>query len=68
MGNAQRGNNIMNDIIFENIVRTLKLGNQCIIFAHKRAETYSTAVELIEILKTRTKHLSLFDCENSYRA
>jgi len=51
LGNAQRGNNIMNDIIFENIVRILKMGKQCIIFAHKRAETYSTAVELIEILK-----------------
>ena len=51
MGNAQRGNNIMNEIIFENLVRILKMGKQIIIFAHKRAETYSTAVELIEILK-----------------
>jgi replicative superfamily II helicase len=58
----------MNEIIFENIVRILKMGKQCIIFAHKRAETYSTAVELIEILKQRNKYLSLFDCENSYRA
>lgn len=44
------------------------MGKQCIIFAHKRAETYSTAVELIEILKQRNKYLTLFDCENSYRA
>jgi hypothetical protein len=26
MGNAQRGNNIMNEIIFENLIRILKMG------------------------------------------
>jgi hypothetical protein len=45
----------MNEIIFENLVRILEMGKQIIIFAHKRAETYTTAMELIEILKTRPK-------------
>jgi replicative superfamily II helicase len=58
----------MNDIIFDNIVRVLKMGKQMIIFMHKRAETYSTAMELIEILKQKNKYLHLFDCENSWRA
>jgi len=52
MGNAQRGNNIMNDIIFENLLRILRMGKQIIIFVHQRAATYNTATELIEILKT----------------
>ena len=34
MGNAQRGNNIMNEIIFDNLVRILKMGKQIIIFNH----------------------------------
>jgi len=50
MGNAERGNNIMNDIIFENVTRMLAMGKQVIIFAHKRAETYNTAMELKEII------------------
>jgi hypothetical protein len=66
MGNAQRGNNIMNEIIFENMVRILQMGKQMIIFAHKRAETYTTAIELIEILKSRPKFLELFNCESKY--
>jgi replicative superfamily II helicase len=52
MGNAQRGNNIMNEIIFDNLVRVLGMGKQIIIFVHQRAATYNTATELIEILKT----------------
>lgn len=66
MGNAQRGNNIMNEIIFENMVRILQMGKQIIIFAHKRAETYTTAIELIEILKSRPKYHDLFNCESKY--
>lgn len=34
MGNAQRGNNIMNEIIFDNLERILKMGKQIIIFNH----------------------------------
>lgn len=67
MGNVQRGNNIMNEIIFENLIRILKMGKQIIIFMHKRAETYTTAQELVEILKQRQKYTHLFDCENSYK-
>ena len=43
------------------------MGKQIIIFMHKRAETYNTAIELVELLKQRTKYLHLFDCENSYK-
>ena len=56
----------MNEIIFENLVRILEMGKQIIIFAHKRAETYTTAMELIDILKQRTKYLHLFDCESKH--
>lgn len=67
-GNAARANNIMNDVIFENLVRILRMGKQIIIFMHKRGETYSTAMELVEILKTKGKnYMHLFDCENSYK-
>jgi len=58
----------MNDIIFDNLVRILKMQKQIIIFMHKRAETYNTAVELCDILQSkgeRFKHL--FDCENSWK-
>ena len=35
---------------------------------HKRAETYNTAVELVEILKTKgTKYNSLFECSEKYK-
>ena len=34
--NAKRANNIMNDIIYDNLKRMLKMGKQAIIFAHKR--------------------------------
>jgi replicative superfamily II helicase len=56
----------MNDIIFDNMVRILQMGKQMIIFAHKRAETYTTAMELIEILKSRPKFLELFNCESKH--
>ena len=56
----------MNEIIFENMVRILQMGKQMIIFAHKRAETYTTAIELIEILKSRPKYHDLFNCESKY--
>ena len=67
MGNAQRGNNIMNDIIFENLLRILRMGKQIIIFVHQRAATYNTAIELIEILKTQQGHLHLFECPDKHR-
>lgn len=67
MGNAQRGNNIMNDIIFENLCRVLNMGKQVIIFVHQRAATYNTATEIIEILKLKPSMQHLFDCENSYK-
>ena len=57
----------MNDIIFDNMVRILQMGKQMIIFAHKRAETYTTAMELIEILKSRPKFLELFNCESKHQ-
>lgn len=34
LGNAQRGNNIMNELIVDNLTRILKMGKQCIIFVH----------------------------------
>lgn len=42
------------------------MGKQVIIFVHRRAETFSTATELIEILKTKPNDMNLFDCERSY--
>ena len=57
----------MNDIIFENLVRILKMGKQIIVFMHKRAETYNTAIELIEILKTRVQHKELFMGDVNYK-
>jgi len=44
----------MNDIIYSNLKRMLRMGKQAIIFAHKRAETYTTALELIDIIKERS--------------
>ena len=67
MGNADRGNNMMNDIIFENLLRIIGMGKQVIIFAHKRAETYNTAMEIIELIKKRPGTLQEFDCEDAWK-
>ena len=64
MGNAQRGNNIMNELILDNLTRVLKMGKQCIIFVHQRGATNNTAKELIELIKTRPRSINLFDVEN----
>ena len=56
----------MNEVIYSNLKRILRMGKQVIIFVHKRAETVSTAKEIIEILKKRPNDLNLFDCEASY--
>jgi replicative superfamily II helicase len=68
--NMKRANNMMNEIIYTNIKRILRMeGNkQVIIFAHKRSETYTTALELIEIIKERSGDAHLFDCENSWKS
>lgn len=58
----------MNDIIYTNVKRMLKMGKQVIIFAHKRAETYTTALELIEIIKEKSNDRSLFECDDSWKA
>lgn len=58
----------MNDIIYSNLKRMLRMGKQAIIFAHKRGETYSTALELIDIIKERSADAHLFDCEDSWKA
>jgi len=65
--NTKRANNIMNDIIFTNLKRMLRMGKQCIIFAHKRAETYSTALEMIDIIKEKSGDAHLFDCDDSWK-
>lgn len=57
----------MNDIVYDELKRILKMGKQVIIFVHKRAETISTAKELIEMLKSRPNDMHLFDCESSYK-
>ena len=67
---------MMNEIIYTNIKRILRMtdenGKNCnkqvIIFAHKRSETYTTALELIELLKERPGDAHLFDCENSWKS
>jgi activating signal cointegrator complex subunit 3 len=64
LGNAQRGNNIMNELIMDDLARILKMGKQCIIFVHQRGATYNTCKELIEILRLRPKLMSLFEVEN----
>ena len=47
------------------MIRILKMEKQIIIFCHKRAETYNTAKELIEILKTKGKKtLDLFTSDS----
>lgn len=56
----------MNDIIYSELKRILKMGKQVIIFVHKRAETHSTAKELIEILSKRSHDRALFECERSH--
>ena len=56
----------MNDIIYSDLKRILKMGKQVIIFVHKRAETVSTAKEMIDILQKRPHDMHLFDCEKSY--
>ena len=43
----------MNDIIYDNLRRILRMGKQVIIFVHRRAETVSAAEELIDIIKTK---------------
>ena len=65
--NVKRANNIMNDIIYENLKRMLKMGKQAIIFAHKRAETFSTALELIEMIKENANDRDLFECMDSWK-
>ncbi len=67
LGNAQRANNIMNDIIYTDLKRILRMGKQVIIFVHKRAETHNTAKELIEIIQKKPNDRHLFDCEYSYQ-
>ena len=64
LGSAARGNNVMNDIIFTNLVRILRMGKQVIIFVHQRAATYNTAMELIEILRGEPRAKELFECPN----
>ena len=67
--NPRRLNNIMNDVIYDNVVRMLKMGKQVIIFAHKRAETYTTAIEIMEMLKTKDfDEAQLFQSENSWQS
>ncbi len=56
----------MNEIIYADVKRILKMGKQVIIFVHRRAETVSAAEELIEILKKNPRDMYLFDCEKSY--
>jgi replicative superfamily II helicase len=65
--NMKRANNIMNDIIYTNLKRMLRLGKQAIIFAHKRGETYSTALEMIDIIKEKSGDSLLFECEDSWK-
>lgn len=67
LGNADRANKIMNDIIYNELIRILKMGKQVIIFVHRRAETVSAAEELIDLIKANPKHQYLFDCENSHK-
>ena len=57
----------MNDIIYTNVKRILKMGKQAIIFAHKRGETYSTALELIELIKANPNDRRLFECDDSWK-
>jgi replicative superfamily II helicase len=57
----------MNDIIYNELIRIIKMGKQVIIFVHRRAETVSAAEELIDIIKANPKHQHLFDCENSHK-
>jgi replicative superfamily II helicase len=66
-GNAKRANNIMNSIIYDILKRMITMGKQVIIFAHKRAETYTTALEIIEMLKEKVKDEHLYDCEDSWK-
>ena len=43
------------------------MGKQAIIFAHKRGETYSTALELIELIKANPNDRHLFECDDSWK-
>ena len=45
----------------------LMMGKQVIIFAHKRSETYTTAQELIEMIKEKPGDANLFESENSWK-
>ena len=67
MGNTQRTNNIMNEIIYKNCKRILQMGKQVLIFVHRRAETRSTAFELIDLLRKREQDRYIFESEISYR-
>lgn len=66
LGNTDRAKNVMNDIIYDDLKRILKMGKQVIIFVHRRAETVSAAEEMIEILKKKQADMYLFDCDKSY--
>lgn len=68
LGNADRANKIMNEIIYTELKRILKMEKQVIIFVHRRAETVSAAEELIEIISKNPKDQYLFECENSHRS
>jgi len=68
LSNAKRANNVMNTIIYDQLKRIITLGKQAIIFAHKRAETYTTALEIIEMLKEQSKDEHLYDCEDSWKS
>ena len=65
--NMKRANNIMNDIIYTNLKRMLKMGKQAIIFAHKRGETYSTALEMIDLIKEKASDAQLFESDDSWK-
>jgi replicative superfamily II helicase len=66
LGNTDRANKIMNEILYNNLKRCLKMNKQVIIFCHKRAETFNTAKELIEIINKKPNDRHLFDCDSSY--
>jgi len=57
----------MNEIIYADLKRILKMGKQVIIFVHRRAETVSAAEELIEMIRKKPNDMYLFDCDRSYQ-
>jgi len=66
--NQKRANKIMNEIVYSNLKRMLRMGKQVIIFVHKRGETYSTADEIIEMLKEKPNDKMLFECDDSWKS